>query len=407
MGPTDLGSMVEAIRRRPMLVRFFLMGLLNNVTYVIMIAGSPEIAAESIGLVYFLAVAPAIVVKVSSQFWFDKVSYWWRLMVCVPILMALAFSSVAFAPFEIKLLGVGACAVQSALGEASCLALTSRFPSSERRVLITAWSSGTGIAGIAGYVIVASFRALDMPFVAMLTSSLFVLPTAWMFLYSSVHGGFEDIHEAAVAHVSDAEETAAMVVGLPQPQYGGSVWNRLIRIVPYSLPLFVVYFAEYACQSGVWITIGRSEVARRRFYMGANIVCVSEVEISVRSLAYVLTRCTRSFIRYQIGVFLSRSSGSVVSLSVCQLPWLAAFQFGLMLFFIVVSALEISGWWLLVPAFVTGIFGGLCYVNAFKLLAHDSPPSEREKNMALTSTFDSLGVGCADLFGIMLQRWLS
>ena len=78
MGPTDLGSMVEAIRRRPMLVRFFLMGLLNNVTYVIMIAGSPEIAAESIGLVYFLAVAPAIVVKVSSQFWFDKVSYWWR-----------------------------------------------------------------------------------------------------------------------------------------------------------------------------------------------------------------------------------------------------------------------------------------------------------------------------------------
>ena len=134
-----------------------------------------------------------------------------------------------------------------------------------------------------------------------------------------------------------------MVVGLPQPQYGGSVWNRLIRIVPYSLPLFVVYFAEYACQSGVWITIGRSEVARRRFYMGANIVCVSEVEISVRSLAYVLTRCTRSFIRYQIGVFLSRSSGSVVSLSVCQLPWLAAFQFGLMLFFIVVSALEISG----------------------------------------------------------------
>jgi battenin len=113
------------------------------------------------------------------------------------------------------------------------------------------------------------------------------------------------------------------------------------------------------------------------------------------------------FARYQIGVFLSRSSGSVFELDLSSLPWLAVFQFGLMFFFIAVSALEVSGSWLLVPAFVTGIFGGLCYVNAFRILAHDSPPAEREKNMALTSTADSLGVGCADLFGILLQRLLS
>jgi hypothetical protein len=31
------------------LVNFFTLGVLNNITYVIMIAGSPEIAAESIG----------------------------------------------------------------------------------------------------------------------------------------------------------------------------------------------------------------------------------------------------------------------------------------------------------------------------------------------------------------------
>ncbi len=387
----DVREGLESFRSQTV-VRFFMLGVLNNVTYVIMIAGSPEIAAESIGLVYFLAVAPALGVKFSSQYWFDRVSYWWRLMVCIPVLMALAFGLVAFGPLSTKLVGVAMVAVQSALGEASCLALTSRYPSSERRDLLTGWSSGTGIAGIAGYVVVGLFRYLDMSFVAMLCSALLVLPAMWTYVYASIHGGFEGfegVQEAAVVHVDDdAEEHVAMVAGHSRRQHALdhhgelALRDRLERLMPYSLPLFGVYFAEYACQSGVWITIGESERSRRRFYTASNLL-------------------------YQFGVFLSRSSGSVFELNLSSLPWLAVFQFGLLFFFIAVSLLEVSGWWLLVPAFVTGIFGGLCYVNAFRLLAHDSPPSEREKNMALTSTADSLGVGCADLFGILLQRWLT
>lgn len=111
---------------------------------------------------------------------------------------------------------------------------------------------------------------------------------------------------------------------------------------------------------------------------------------------------------YQVGVFLSRSSGAVFQLGLWQLPWLAGFQFALLLFFIAVSALKIFyGWWLLAPAFVTGIFGGLCYVNAFRLLAQDSSPAIRERNMAFVSAADSFGVGCADIVGILLQQWLS
>lgn len=46
---TSIERVLEADRDRPMLVNFFTLGVLNNITYVIMIAGSPEIAAESIG----------------------------------------------------------------------------------------------------------------------------------------------------------------------------------------------------------------------------------------------------------------------------------------------------------------------------------------------------------------------
>ncbi|MEO2192242.1 MAG: MFS transporter [bacterium] len=380
----DVREGLELVRSHPAVI-FFTLGVLNNVTYVLMIAGSPEIAARSIGLVYFLAVSPALVVKGSSWWWFERVSYWWRLMVCIPVLMALAFGLVAFGPLSAQLTGVAIVAIQSALGEASCLALASTYPASERRVLLTGWSSGTGIAGIAGYVVVGLVDHLSVPFVAMLLVAMLVLPAAWVCTYSRIPGESNHDREAAAARVDDdAEERVAMVAGQSRRQYALelALGGRLERLLPYSLPLFGVYFAEYACQSGVWITIGDSEAARREFYHASNLL-------------------------YQCGVFISRSSGSVFELHLSSLPWLAVFQFGLLFFFIGISLLKVSGWWLLVPAFVTGVMGGLCYVNAFRLLAHDSPPSEREKNMALTSTADSLGVGCADLFGILLQRWLS
>ena len=335
--------------------------------------------------------APAIVVKWSSQYWFDRVSYARRMSACA-VLMALSFVLVAFgARVSTKLLGVVCCSLQSALGEASSLALTSRFPPSERRLLLTGWSSGTGIAGIAGYVWVAVFlHALGASFGAMLASALLVLPAAWTFLYHfRIHGSFrDDVCRDERNRVGDDdrdndgnnEYLDQEAVGR---RYALEQHHDTSSLLPYSLPLFLVYFAEYTCQSGVWITIGfppDSEQARKRFYSASNIA-------------------------YQVGVFLSRSSGAVFELGVSQLPWLAAFQFGLLFFFVVVSALKVLyGWWLLAPAFVTGIFGGLTYVNAFRLLGADSHPAVRERNLALTATAVSLGAACADLAGVALQR---
>jgi battenin len=360
-------------------VHFFFLGVLNNSPYVILLAGSPEIAMNAIGLVYFCAVAPAIVLKFSSQFWFGQVSYAHRMAACA-VLMLCCFLMVAHGRgLSMSLLGVMCSSLQTALGEASCLALTSRFPSSERHVLLTGWSSGTGIAGIVGYAWVSVFlHLLGASFRAMLWSALLTLPVAWLFVYfRKIHGRFEDVVQEAPAGVAAA-------VGVIEDQE--TLGQRMRGLLPYSLPLFLVYFAEYACQSGIWITIGfppESEAARKAFYGWSNTM-------------------------YQVGVFLSRTSGALYELSLGQLPWLAAFQSGLLFFFIAVSFFRILyGWWLLAPAFATGVFGGLCYVNAFKLLSRDSHPSVRERNLALTSTADSFGVACADLVGITLQRWLA
>lgn len=287
------GEHAQAIRDQPMLVNFFFLGVLNNVTYVILLAGAPEIAANGIGWVYFSAVAPAILVKTSSVWWFDKVSYAHRMLACTT-LMAVSFVMVAFgARMSTKLLGVVCCALQSALGEASCLALTSRFPSGERRLLLTGWSSGTGIAGIAGYVWVAVFlHALEVSFAAMLVSALLVLPVALCYVYfCGVHGSFRDAH-ICVERGTDEVQIEVQIEG----DDGGDVSKnddalgsdhgdtatlrgRIATILPYASPLFFVYFAEYACQSGVWITIGfppESELARKQFYRCDTVFVASD-----------------------------------------------------------------------------------------------------------------------------------
>ena len=49
-----------------------------------------------------------------------------------------------------QLLGVALCSLQGGLGESTILALSSRYTNA--RASLTAWASGTGFAGVFGYV---------------------------------------------------------------------------------------------------------------------------------------------------------------------------------------------------------------------------------------------------------------
>ena len=91
-------------------------------------------------------------------------------------------------------------------------------------------------------------------------------------------------------------------------------------MTPYMVPMFVVYFAEYAMQSGVWAAIGfpiTSKNARAEFYEYANWT-------------------------YQVGVLVSRSSGVVWHADIKAI-WLMPFlQLVLLVFFILDAYYE---WW--------------------------------------------------------------
>ena len=69
MGRAPATSPTLLWRRRRNLLAFWLLGLLNNAPYVVMIAGAKEIEPAAVGLVYFCAIAPVFVVKLSGPYW--------------------------------------------------------------------------------------------------------------------------------------------------------------------------------------------------------------------------------------------------------------------------------------------------------------------------------------------------
>jgi battenin len=126
---------------------FWLLGLLNNMAYVVMIAGATTISSASVGLVFLCAVGPGLIVKATGPYWFHAVPYRVR-SVAIAALMGISYTTVALSGSRgWQLLGVVFASLQGGLGEATTLSLTAYYRSG---TAITAWSSGTGFAGIAG-----------------------------------------------------------------------------------------------------------------------------------------------------------------------------------------------------------------------------------------------------------------
>ncbi|GAB4818577.1 hypothetical protein N2152v2_005623 [Parachlorella kessleri] len=444
-----------------------------------MIAGANEISAAAVGLVYLCAVFPAILCKATGPYWFHLVAYRWR-MATVALLMACAYTTVAFSTRTTwQLLGVVFASLQGGLGEASCLALTSYYSG---RPAITAWSSGTGFAGVFGYSWVALLHVLGGLSFKVTLLAANATTVAFLAVYGSLLGPSQPWHpsrnstianpsvggggrqqqqaphvlpppigsgalvgtgsattavgghrsvkdeillegetrhllagshsgsQASHAVVGRAAAQAQHAVQHAESESEGLIrgpWSsdddddakaskacrmtwreraaRTAALWQYMTCLMLVYFAEYAMQSGTWSAIGfpvHEAKARHTFYTYSNWM-------------------------YQAGVFVSRSSGMIYQASRAQLWAMPALQVGWLAFFLVDAVHKFwYNYWLLVPCFATGLLGGACYVNAFNLISKEVEPQYREFSLGAASLGDSLGVALADITGILIQGCL-
>ena len=158
-----------------------------------------------------------------------------------------------------------------------------------------------------------------------------------------------------------------------------------LSLWPYMIPLFIVYAAEYALQSGVWTAIGfpvTSKDARESFYQKSNWL-------------------------YQVGVFVSRSSGACCIAPMWVLWLMPILQCMNLVFFYFVATYHV--WYnnfLLIICFYTGLLGGSVYVNGYMRVNKDLPVSIREFALSTVSIADSLGIVLADFSGLFIQSCL-
>lgn len=402
------------------LVAFWVLGFVNNLGYVVMIAGAQEIAAGGVGLVYFFDIFPALLVKLSGPYWFHRVSYRTRTLLGA-LWMLLSFVVVAFGAHSLalQLLGVALSGLQSGMMEASFLAMASLFDS---QTCLTCWASGTGLAGVGGYAWVAILHLkLGLSFATTLLLAAAVFPLLYVLTFTLLldtsqlpqspsqcpgfyYTAIPEAPEAAEDAPSIAPATAAKhkklddandnVVVHAQPLHTAAADMTIqekarftLTLAPYTLPLVVVYFAEYTMQTGVWSTIGfpvaTSAAARAQFYSAAGLA-------------------------YQSGVFVSRSSGVLCQATRAVLFLMPALQTALLVLFTLVSAYHVLySWSLLVTlCFGAGLLGGGVYVNAFTLLSREVRPDRVEFALSAASVGDTIGIMLADCAGLVLQGCL-
>jgi battenin len=441
---------------------FWLLGLLNNASYVIMIAGAKMIDPSMIGLIYLFSVFPSFMIKLTGPYWFHYVSYRSRMLAMI-ILMCASYFSVAMGQISnsltLQLFGIAFGAAQSGLGEASVLALSGFYNPSEKA--LSAWSSGTGFAGIFGYGWVVFFTlALKYSFSVTLFVALMVLPLALALVFFQllgspnpeekrmVHTGNDAVDkngsgEDAMDEDEDDDMSAHSRVRLntvsttptsyspptteivspinssiiPEKDHGSTALpthNRMeedkevkeahdtmstttadmsfqdrlqytLALWPYMLPLFIVYYAEYTMQSGVWAAMGfpvTSEKARALFYTYANWT-------------------------YQFGVLISRSSGSLWTPTRFRIWLIPVIQIVFLAFSIVNAYFFLwYDWSIMILCFAVGLCGGAVYIGGFSLIALEVQPNMKEFSLAAASIADSIGISLANVSAIFLQKAL-
>jgi battenin len=404
---------------------FWVLGVLNNASYIIMLASAKSISEGGTALVFIANIIPAVIIKSSAPYWFDRVSYDTRITAGA-ILMATSFSTVAFFQeshsqyaLYFELLGVSLISAQTGMGEASLLALAGASDAPRNKpACLTCFASGTGLAGIVGFLFKYTLNSLLRFSMRATLLSAISLAVMYFSVYRQYLWGRKKARGELSSCSSSTSEDAvdddelmngyepSVIVpmshdGIPQEIFEDesqhpsvmkvqdmNTYQRLqltLSLYPYIIPLFLVYAAEYTMQAGTWTAIGfpvTDMKARNDFYFAANWT-------------------------YFVGVFLSRSSGTLFTAPMWLLWLMPILQCVNVGFYWVVAVHHVFyNWWLLVGCFYSGLLGGAVYVHGFARICKDLPKEHTEFALSATSVGECLGILAADITGLFVQSCL-
>eukprot|EP00127_Corallochytrium_limacisporum_P002122 Clim_evm16s108 gene=Clim_evmTU16s108 len=427
---------------------FWIFGLCNNYGYVVMLSAAEDILSRSdagrslpTGAILVVDILPTFFTKICGPFVVHRFSYSLRICLCV-VMAASSFLIVAdggeseSGSLGLSLFGVALASAASGLGEITFLSLTSHF----HKLTVGAWSSGTGGAGILGAF---SYAFLTQIFHDPATTLRWnvVVPIAMGLSYVLLlyHWStreevdphtqrgqgdeetgriMQDDSHADYAPLIDREENDVGVDSgsldtiqtnrfeegdevagsIPAPRISSTTFHDLpllsklkstrLLVVPYMIPLFLVYLAEYLINQGV----------------------VEHIAFKPENNVYGLTREEQYRwyqAIYQTGVFVSRSSIACVTFH--RLLPLAVLQFVNLAvlfadaYFRILGSLSV----IFMIIFWEGLLGGATYVNAFHDMSERIRPKSRlEFSLSVASVADSAGISTASMLSFVVNSIL-
>lgn len=162
-------------------VAFFVFGCINNLIYVVILSAAVDLVGSKVpkGIVLLADIMPSLLIKTIAPYFIHHVPYYARVTFCA----AMSFSAVAIIAMgqsiPIRLVGVMMASLSSGLGEQTFLMLSSFY----RLQMVSAWSSGTGGAGLLGsllFLALTSWIGLSIPATLGVVS---MFPLAMLFAY--------------------------------------------------------------------------------------------------------------------------------------------------------------------------------------------------------------------------------
>jgi battenin len=391
----------------------------NNILYVVILTAALDLVGPSIpkGTVLLASIIPGLATKVVVPYFIHLIPYSPRIFIfatlstCGMLAVALSPPTTSADSIAAKLAGIVLANVSSAAGEVNFLSLTHFYgPFS-----LASWGSGTGGAGLIGagaYALATTALGISVR-ATLLTSALLpviMLLSFFMLLprgpLSSARG--KEIEHEGLAHGMDEGEDRETTGLLGQAddappstaysadsrtwfgKYLSDLRIKLLRartlVVPYMIPLFLVYLAEYTINQGVAPTL---------------LFPLKESPFKHYRAFYPTYGAL-----YQLGVFISRSSLALFRIRTLYIPsFLQVGNLALLTVQALVPFLP-NVYFVFAIVFWEGLLGGLVYVSTYAAVREDVPDEEREFSLGAVSVSDSAGICLAGFLGVAMESGL-
>lgn len=261
--------MIKLSTNGKIFLAFWIFGLVNNVIYVVNLSAAIDVVGVLIpkSTVLLADVVPSFLIKLTGPFFVHIIPYNIRISILVVLsfigMMIVALSdSVSF-----KLFGIVIASLSSGLGELSFLQLTHFFG----EISISGFSSGTGGAGLVGsfcYLLFSTWLKLSIRTSLLIFS---IVPAFfWISFYYILPASTLGVKSAnelqGYNKIDDEEQSSSILVSqeieiprerdIPKIDSISVTLNRLKPLViPYMIPLFLVYISEYIINQGISPTI--------------------------------------------------------------------------------------------------------------------------------------------------------